>query len=133
VKPLLASAGAVTAGLLVTVAASVATDAAMHATSIFPNPPQVMSSPLFALAAAYRALFTVAGGYVTARLAPDRPLRHAWILAGIGVIAGIAGVIAYYRIGGAGLGPAWYAISLPIEAIPCTWLGAQWASRSRTQ
>jgi hypothetical protein len=56
--------------------------------------------PLFALASAYRALFTVAGGYATARLAPDRPMRHVWILAGIGLVTGLAGVIAYYIIGG---------------------------------
>ena len=90
------------------------------------------SDPLFALAAAYRALFTVAGGYVTARLAPDRPMRHAWILAGIGLVAGLAGVVAYYAIGGAELGPAWYAISIPVEAIPCVWLGGQLAAWRRS-
>jgi peptidoglycan/LPS O-acetylase OafA/YrhL len=91
-----------------------------------------MSDPLFALAAAYRALFTVAGGYVTARLAPDRPMHHAWILAGIGLVAGLAGVVAYYAIGGAELGPAWYAISIPVEAIPCVWLGGRLAASRRS-
>jgi peptidoglycan/LPS O-acetylase OafA/YrhL len=124
VRPWLASAGAVAAGFLVTAVASIATDAVMHAAGIFPSSPRAMSDPLFALASAYRALFTVAGGYATARLAPDRPMRHAWILAGIGLVAGLAGVVAYYVIGGAELGPAWYAISIPIEAIPCVWLGA---------
>jgi peptidoglycan/LPS O-acetylase OafA/YrhL len=127
VRPWLAGAGAVAAGFLVTALASTAADAAMHAAGIFPNSPGAMSDPLFALASAYRALFTVAGGYATARLAPDRPMRHAWILAGIGLVAGLAGVVAYYVIGGAELGPAWYAISIPIEAIPCVWLGARLA------
>jgi hypothetical protein len=36
-----------------------------------PEFPQAMSDPHFALASAYRALFTIAGGYATARLAPD--------------------------------------------------------------
>jgi peptidoglycan/LPS O-acetylase OafA/YrhL len=128
VRPWLASAGAVAAGFLVTTVASTAADAVMHAAGIFPSSPRTMSDPLFALASAYRALFTVAGGYVTARLAPDRPMRHAWILAGIGFVAGLAGVAAYYVIGGAELGPAWYAISIPIEAIPCVWLGARLAT-----
>src|SRR5258705_6954882 len=105
-KPRLASAGAVAAGFLVTALASTAADAVMHAAGIFPSAPRLMSDPLFALASAYRALFTVAGGYVTARLAPDRPMRHAWILAGIGLVAGLAGVVAYHAIGGAELGPA---------------------------
>ncbi|MEP6829534.1 MAG: hypothetical protein ABI963_04290 [Rhizomicrobium sp.] len=131
-RPWVASAGAVAAGFLVTAVASIATDAAMRAAGIFPTPPQIMSGPLFALASAYRALFTVAGGAVTARLAPDRPMRHAWILAGIGVAAGLAGAVAYYGIGGSGLGPAWYAISIPVEAIPCVWLGARLAIPRRS-
>ena len=129
-KSWLASAGAVVAGFLVTAVASVATDALMHAVGVFPDPSQLMSAPLFALASAYRALFTVAGGYATARLAPNRPMRHAWILAGIGLAVGLAGVVAYYIVGGAQLGPAWYVISLPVEAIPCVWLGARLAQRA---
>ena len=131
-KPRLASVGAVAAGFIVTALTSTAADAVMHAAGIFPGTPRLMSDGLFALAAAYRALFTVAGGYVTARLAPDRPMHHAWILAGIGLFAGLAGVVAYYTLGGAELGPAWYAISIPFEAIPCVWLGGQLAGWLRS-
>jgi hypothetical protein len=131
-RPWLASVGAVAAGFIVTALASTATDAVMHAAGIFPSVPRLMSDPLFALAAAYRALFTIAGGYITARLAPDRPMRHAWILAGIGLVAGLAGVAAYHVVGGVELGPAWYAISIPIEAIPCVWLGGQLGARRRS-
>ncbi len=130
-KPGLATARAVAAGFLVTALASTATDALLHATGVFPKQPQLMSDALFALASIYRALYTVAGGYVTARLAPTRPMRHAWILAGIGLAAGLAGVVAYYAIGGAELGPAWYALSIPIQAIPCVWLGARLALARR--
>ncbi len=126
------SIGAVTAGFFVTAAASVAADAVMHATGVFPDTSRSMSDQLFALASAYRALFTVVGGYVTARAAPNRPMRHAWILAGIGLVAGLVGVVAYYTIGGASLGPAWYAISIPVEAIPCVLLGAKLAVRYRS-
>ena len=93
-KRWLASTGAVVAGFVVTAGGATLVDMAMHAAGIFPAAPQPMSGPLFALASAYRAAFTVAGGYATARLAPDRPMRHAWILAGIGVAAGLAGVVA---------------------------------------
>jgi len=126
------SVGAVAAGFLVTATASVVADAVMHVTGVFPSSPQPMSDALFALASAYRALFTVAGGYTTARVAPDRPMQHAWILAAIGVVAGLAGVIAYYTIGGAELGPAWYAISIPVEAIPCVLIGARLAVLRRS-
>lgn len=126
----IAGAGAVTAGFLVTAVASTAADAVMHAAGIFPRSVETMSDSLFALASVYRALFTVAGGYTTAYLAPDRPMRHAWVLAGIGLVAGLAGMIAYFAIGEAKLGPAWYAISIPAEAIPCVWLGG-WLATTR--
>ncbi|HEY0748285.1 MAG TPA: hypothetical protein VGD63_16400 [Steroidobacteraceae bacterium] len=127
-RPWVRSAGAVIAGFLVTAIASTAADAVAHAIGLFPGVAQAMSDSQFAVASAYRALFTVAGGYVTARLAPNRPMRHAWILAGIGLIVGLAGVVVYFIIGGAKLGPAWYAISIPVEAIPCVWLGGRLAA-----
>jgi len=131
-KRWLTSAGAVAAGFMVTALASTAADAVMHAAGLFPSTPQLLSDQLFVLAAAYRAVFTVAGGYVTAHLAPDRPMRHAWILAGIGLVAGLAGVVAYYTIGEGKLGPAWYAIAIPVEAIPCVWFGGRLAASRRS-
>jgi hypothetical protein len=127
----LASAGAVAAGFAVTALASTATDAMMHASGIFPDTPRLMSDPLFGLATAYRAAFTVAGGYVAASLAPDRPMRHAWILAWIGLVAGLAGIVVYFTMGAAELGPFWYALSIPLEAIPCVWLGGRLAAARR--
>jgi len=131
VKPWIASTGAVIAGLIVTVVTSTGADAVMHATGVFPAAGRDMSNGLFALASGYRALFTVAGGYATARLSPGRGMRDAWILAGIGLLAGLAGVVGYYAVGGPDLGPAWYAISIPAEAIPCVWLGARLATGRR--
>ena len=104
-KPWIGSVCAVVGGFLVTAVASTVTDAIMHVTGVFLRSPQNMSDLLFVLASGYRALFTIAGGFVTARLAPDRPMRHTWILAWIGLAAGLAGVVAYVVIGGAKLGP----------------------------
>jgi hypothetical protein len=132
VKSWVRSIIAVVAGFLVTGIASTAADAAMHAVGIFPNSAAAMSDFSFALASGYRALFTVAGGFVTAWLAPDRPMQHAWILAGIGLVAGLAGVVGYYVIGKGALGPAWYAISIPVEVIPCVWLGGSLVLSRRT-
>jgi peptidoglycan/LPS O-acetylase OafA/YrhL len=126
-----ASLGAIVAGVAVTALTATLTDMAMQAADVFPHAPQAMSDPLFVLAAAYRAVFTIAGGYATARLAPDRPMRHAWILSGIGLAAGLAGVAAYYAEGSGRLGPAWYALAIPLEAVPCVWLGARLAVSRR--
>jgi hypothetical protein len=126
VKPWLKSVGAVAAGLAVTVIASTATDAALTAAGVLPREARLVSNAVFALAAAYRAVFTVAGAYVTARLSP-RPGRDAVILGGIGVLAGLAGLAAFLAMKPGELGPAWYAIVIPLEAIPCVWLGARLA------
>ncbi len=132
-KPWIRSAAAIVAGFIATAAASTATDAIMHLTGIFPNSPQSMTQPLFVLASAYRALFTIVGGFVTARLAPNRPMRHAWILAGIGSAAGLAGVAFYFIAGRAQLGPVWYPVSIAVEAIPCVLFGGRLAAGIRSR
>ena len=68
----LKSIGAVFAGIIVVVVLSLATDILMHATGIFPPWFQPMTTPLWVLATAYRIVYGIAGGYITARLAPDR-------------------------------------------------------------
>lgn len=132
-KPILASALAVIAGFATTAITSTATDAAMEAAHLFPRSPQAMTDGLFAIASTYRGMFTVAGGFVTARLAPARPMRHAAILAGIGLLAGIGGVIAFLTVEQGKLGPAWYALSIPLQAIPCVMLGGWLATRRAEQ
>lgn len=126
----LKSVGAVVAGFLVTFVLSVGTDSAMHLMGRFPAAEARMSDGLFVIAAVYRAAYTVAGGYVTARLAPDRPIVHAVVLAVIGVAAGGAGVLAYYLSGLRELGPPWYAFSLPLMAVPFVLAGA-WLRQGR--
>jgi len=96
-KSWLGSIGSVVAGFAVTAGGATLADMAMSAAGVFPAGPQPMSDPLFALASAYRAVFTVAGGYATARLAPEQPMRHAWVLAGIGLAAGLRGCLLCHR------------------------------------
>lgn len=131
-RPAVAGAIAVIAGFATTAIASTVADAVMHATAVFPDSSATMSDAQFALASSYRAAFTVAGGFVAGTLAPNRPMRHAAILAGIGLVAGIASVIAYYAFGDAKLGPAWYALSIPAQAIPCVMVGG-WLAQRRWQ
>jgi len=78
--------GAVLAGLLLVIITSTATDALMHGTGIFPPLGWPMPDSLFVLALAYRIVYSVAGGYLTARLAPDQPVKHALWLGIIGFI-----------------------------------------------
>jgi peptidoglycan/LPS O-acetylase OafA/YrhL len=122
------SIGAVLAGFLATAILSIVTDLAMHATGVFPPEGQPMSNGLFVWATAYRTIYTVAGGYITARLAPNRPMTHAWILAIIGVLAAIAGTMATWDKGPE-FGPKWYPIALVVLAIPSVLLGGKLAAR----
>lgn len=122
-RRVLRSLGAVILGFSVTFVLSVATDAILHATGVFPPMDVRMSDGLFGLAAVYRAAYTVAGGYTTARFAPSEPMVHAWVLAAIGFTMGTLGVFA--SLSAPELGPLWYAATIPLSAVPCIWLGAQ--------
>src|ERR1700758_3043063 len=85
------SIGAVLAGILVAVILTITTDALLHVTGIFPPLGQSMSNGLFLLATAYRIVYGVLGSYVTARLAPDRPMQHALVGGAVGFVVSIVG------------------------------------------
>jgi hypothetical protein len=115
------SAGAVAAGFVAIVALSLGTDQVLHMLQVYPPWGQPMSSGLFAVATAYRIVYTIAGGYLTARLAPHAPVRHAVILGLIGIVPGIGGVMV--GLAKPELGPLWYPIALLVTGLPCVWLG----------
>jgi hypothetical protein len=117
-------AGAVLAGLLTIVVLSTAADAVLHATGVYPPFPQRMADGLFALATAYRIAFGVLAGWVTARLAPDRPMRHALALGAIGVVLSTAGALAMGKYG-----PVWYSLAIIAISLPCAWAGARLHAR----
>src|SRR6266849_4591206 len=110
--------GAVLAGLLAIFILSTATDVALHATGVFPPWSERMSDALFLLALAYRIVYGIAGCYVTARLAPDRPMQHALALGAVGVVFSTAGAVAMWDAG-----PAWYSRGGIAIAMPCAWAG----------
>jgi hypothetical protein len=121
---ILKSIGAVLAGAAVGVSLSVGTDAALRAAGIFSPLGQPMSDALLLLATVFRTIYGVLGSYVTARLAPSRPMMHALILGAIGLAVSIAGVVvAWNRV--AEFGPRWYPLALVVLAMPQSWLGAK--------
>jgi hypothetical protein len=116
----LRSVGAVFAGLLFIFVVTTAVDVVMHATGIYPPWGVRMADPLFVLAFAYRFLLNVGGCYLAARLAPQRPMRHALVLGAIGLVLSIAGAVAM-----GDQGPAWYSLGLIATALPCAWAGGR--------
>lgn len=115
-------AAAVLAGLATNFILGPAVDAVMHATHAFPPAGKPMSNGLFALAFGYRAVIGVFGAYLTARLAPSRPLRDALILGAVGIVLAVAGTLAMW-----GQGPLWYPLALVAITLPACWLGARLA------
>jgi hypothetical protein len=124
------SVGAVVAGFICTALLSVGTDAFMHARGIFPSSGEAMSNALFLWAAAYRLAFTVLGGYVTAALAPRKPMVHVFTLGAIGTVVATAGVVATWNAGPE-FGPRWYPLLLVVTALPCVWAGGMWRMRQQ--
>jgi hypothetical protein len=118
------SVGVVFAGILVNFVLSLGTDVVMHKTGVFPGWGQAMATTLFAVALAYRLIYTVIGGYVTAALAPRDPMKHAVILGVIGIVLATAGAAATWNKGPE-FGPKWYPLALIVTALPVTWLGAR--------
>ena len=120
----LRSIGAVLAGLIAVVVLSIGTDLLLHATGVFPPWGQPMSDGLFVLATAYRVAYAVLGGYIAARLAPDRPMAHALVLGVVGVVLSTIGAAVTWDMGPE-FGPKWYPLTLVVIALPCAWAGGR--------
>ena len=122
-RRMLRSIGAVFGGLVVVVVLSHGTDTALRATGIFPPGDYPMSDPLFLLATAYRIVYAVGGSYVTARLAPHRPMKHALAGGVVGLVLSTLGAVATWNR--PDLGPHWYPLALVATALPCAWAGGR--------
>lgn len=122
-RPWLRTVGAIFAGFVVVVILSIGTDAILHALKIYPRLGERMSNQLFGFATAYRTLYAILGSYITARLAPDRPMWHAMVGGVIGLILSIVGAVATWNH--AEMGPHWYPLALVVTALPTAWLGGK--------
>jgi hypothetical protein len=116
------SIGALLAGFVAVLVLSLGTDLALHAAGVFPALGQTMSNSLFALATVYRTLYGVVGSYLTARVAPYRPMGHALVGGLIGFALSILGAVVTWN---KDLGPHWYPLALIATAMPAAWLGGK--------
>ena len=123
---LLRSIGAALAGILTVIVLSLVSDMAMRKMGMFPAEGPPASALPFVLATGYRAIYSIAGSWVAARLAPSHPMRLAMILGWIGLVINLLGVAAAWNHQQQ-LGPLWYPIALAVLALPCAWLGGKLA------
>jgi hypothetical protein len=119
---------AVFVGLVANAVVSTGTDIALVAAGVFPPLAEFgrFTAPLLLLALVYRTFYGVLGCYVTARLAPARPMAHSLALGGIGFAIGLAGAIATWQTW-----TSWYSIAIIAVTLPSAWLGARIAQRRR--
>jgi hypothetical protein len=113
---------AIAAGVLVAIVVTTLVDIALHFARVFPPIDQPIDDRLALLATSYRIPISIGGAWLTARLAPENPMKHVMILGGLGVIVGLVGVVATWNMG---LGPRWYPIALVVLAIPQSWIGGR--------
>jgi len=113
---------AVVAGILFAVIATTLIDLALHAAGVFPAGGLPLDDAGALLATSYRIVIGVAGAWLTARLAPRNPMKHALVLGALGGTVALIGVIATWN---KNLGPHWYPIMLVVLALPQSWLGAR--------
>jgi hypothetical protein len=116
------SVRAVGAGVVVIVVVTTLVDIALHAIGVFPPATQPLSDKLAALAAFYRIVISIGGAWLTAKLAPSKPMKHAMVLGYVGVVLGLVGVVVTWNLG---LGSRWYPIALAVLAIPQCWAGGR--------
>jgi len=106
---------ALVAGVAFIIVVTTLVDIVLHMAGVYPPVGQPMNDALALLATAYRIPISIAGAWLTARLAPEKPMKHALMLGVVGTALGLVGVVTTWN---AGLGPRWYPLALAVLAIP---------------
>jgi hypothetical protein len=116
------SIGAILAGFITVFVLSVGTDFILERLGFFPpaNEPDAYTWSMLMLALFYRSIYSVAGFYLAATLAPAAPMRHAIVLGIIGTVFATLGAIANWD-----KSANWYPILLVLVTLPCAWLGGR--------
>ncbi len=127
-KKTLQSIGAVLAGAVAGIVITIGTDMALRAAGVLPPLGEPAGDGPLLLATLYRTVYGVAGAYITARLAPDRPMMHALVLGALGFAASVVGAVVTWNKGAA-FGPHWYPVALVVLAMPQSWLGGRLPER----
>ena len=121
----LKSIGAVLAGLIFIGVSHSLVDYVLESLGIFTPTTVRFDTPWMVITAfIYRTILSIAGCYLTAILAPSRPLLHAMILGAIGLVLSTAAAVVTIPLDWA---PAWYPIALVLVTLPCAWIGGKLA------
>ena len=122
-KTIWKSIGAILAGFLIGAILSVGTDLLLNAAGILNMESFKENSPgIIFMVIVYRLIYNIFGCYVTAKLAPTKPMKHALIIGFAGTVFAILGSAAMWD-----QAVAWYNISVILISLPAAWMGAKLA------
>ncbi len=119
---------AVLAGMVFGIVITLLTDILLRKVGMLPPLGVRVPDRVLAVVTAYRVVYGVAASYLTAYLAPYRPIAHAMIGGAFGFLASLAGAIATWN-GGPAYEPHWYPVALVVLALPQSWFGGWLRSR----
>lgn len=127
--PVARSVVAIVVGFLVIGVLAIGTDAILKAAvpGVFGPNDRVDSVPWLLIIQLYVFAYAVFGCWLAARMAPDRPMRHALILGVLGLAFNIAGTIALWDTM-----PAWFHIVALALVMPAAWVGGRTRERQLT-
>src|ERR1035437_8712132 len=84
---------AIAVGILAIIVVTTGVDIALHFAGVFPPLNVPIDNKLSLIALSYRIVISIAGAWLTARLAPARPMKHALMLGLVGTVLGALGEI----------------------------------------
>lgn len=120
-KTILKSIGAIIVGFTLGVILSVGTDFLLDKLGIMSMQNfKENSSIIVALIIIYRFVFNVTGCYLTAKLAPNKPMKHVIIIGIIGTILSLLGSFAMWD-----KAIPFYNIAIILISLPSAWLGGK--------
>lgn len=111
---------AIVVGFVLTGALNVGTNAALAHAGVIPASGPTTDTVTLLIICAYVAAFGILGCYVTARLAPRRPLLHALVLGGLALAMSIPATIAVWNDT-----PAWFNLYNLIAIMPYAYIGGR--------
>jgi hypothetical protein len=120
-KSILKSTLAILAGFALGAVLSLGTDFLLNSLGIMSMQNFKQNSTLIVvLVIIYRFIFNVMGCYLTAKLAPNNPMKHVIIIGIIGTILGMLGSVVMWE-----QAVPWYNIAIIAISLPSAWLGGK--------
>lgn len=126
-RNLLKSIWAILAGFIFVLVVSISTDILLTKTGFMKQPFHLNTTSFISFVVFYRCLYGTTGSYLTAKLSPNKPMKHAIIGGIIGFIMAILGALVMWDTP-----PHWYPLTLITTTLPCAWLGAKLFIKRKT-